>query len=576
MAQVEGAMLLRRIRRLAALASRCPSHLTDSQLIQQFVAERDEGAFTALVQRHAPMVLRVCRGILHHQQDAEDACQAAFLVLARRARTIRKQQALSSWLHGVAYRVASRTRAQARRRQEREKTSAVLCATNAIDDLTVRELQAILHEELHRLPDKYRAPLLLCYWEGKTRDEAADLLGMTADVFKKRLERARSLLGSRLTRRGFVPSASCFTTLLLADNGAMAVSGTSIAQISQTALTFAAGNKAAAALTVTALAEGVIRTMSMTKWATVFITLVFVGALGTGIGYQVVESKQPDGPGVVQNKQPDGPGIAIAAAEQQPAKPKDPDKPPAPKAIEPYRIQTSDILNIRVPNAIPDEPIAGPYTVDLDGIVNLGLSYGQVLVVDLALDAAKKKIEEHLGRIIRNPRVELTLALGRVRAIERDLDLARAARELATNKLAEAKDRYAVLRERMRPKSELDVSELKTRIAAYQAEKNNLDIQRNENFLEPLVIGFEKSPPKDLNVENYVEVLKLRLKVIELQRQGIQQMLDGDRAATFQLDRFADDLQVLDESCKRFRKQVDRWDDRLQELEMELARLKGH
>src|SRR5436309_2936408 len=104
MAQPHGVTLLRQIRRV--VAAKCPSRQTDRHLLQQFMAEEDEAAFAALVQRHGPMVLGVCRNVLHHQQDAEDVFQAAFLVLARKAHSIRKQQALSSWLHGVAYRLA--------------------------------------------------------------------------------------------------------------------------------------------------------------------------------------------------------------------------------------------------------------------------------------------------------------------------------------------------------------------------------------------------------------------------------------------------------------------------------------
>jgi RNA polymerase sigma factor (sigma-70 family) len=165
MAQVRGAILVRRIRQLAV---RNGTPLTDLHLLQQFVAERDESAFAALVQRHAAMVLGVCRNVLHHQQDAEDVCQAAFLVLARKAHMIRKQQVVSSWLHGVAYRLALKARARTKRRLEREtltaNSGAAAATPAASDDLTVRELMSILHEELHRLPEKYRAPLLLCYW----------------------------------------------------------------------------------------------------------------------------------------------------------------------------------------------------------------------------------------------------------------------------------------------------------------------------------------------------------------------------------------------------------------------------
>src|ERR1700722_16696166 len=144
MAELHGAILVRKIRKLAAQGG---SSQTDQHFLQQFIAEHDEAAFAALVQRHGAMVLGVCRFILHHQQDAEDACQAAFLVLARKAHTIRKQQSVSSWLHGVAYRTASRIRDQAKRREKREQIAAAPCSMTPSDDLTVRELQVILHEE---------------------------------------------------------------------------------------------------------------------------------------------------------------------------------------------------------------------------------------------------------------------------------------------------------------------------------------------------------------------------------------------------------------------------------------------
>src|SRR5262249_22930203 len=154
------------------------------QLLQQFLANRDETAFAALVQRHGALVLGVCRSVLHHQQDAEDVSQATFLVLARKALTIRKQQAVSSWLHGVAYRLALKAKAQVNRRRVQEKQAAHQLSASTLDDLTWRELRAVLHEELQRLPEKYRAPLLLCYWEGRTRDEAAEQLGWAKGTLK--------------------------------------------------------------------------------------------------------------------------------------------------------------------------------------------------------------------------------------------------------------------------------------------------------------------------------------------------------------------------------------------------------
>src|SRR5205823_616624 len=156
--------------------------------------------------RHGAMVLGVCRRVLRHEADAEDAFQATFLVLARRARAVRRRAALASWLHGVAYRVASKLRARQARRQVVEAGAARLAAVEAADNLTWGELRTLLDAELQGLPAHYRAPLVLCYLEGKTRDEAAGELGWSLATLRGRLERARQGLRRRLERRGNGPA----------------------------------------------------------------------------------------------------------------------------------------------------------------------------------------------------------------------------------------------------------------------------------------------------------------------------------------------------------------------------------
>lgn len=274
--------VLRHIRKLATQGSGQPS---DGELLQQFVAERDADAFAALVRRHGAMVLAVSRGVLAHQQDAEDVFQAAFFVLARKAGVIRKHESLASWLHGVAYRLALKMRSRTIRHRETPIEDAH--EDRRVDDLTVRELRAILHEELHRLPEKYRAALLLCYWEGKTRDEAAEHLGITPGAFKKCLERARGLLGGRLTLRGLVPSAALFAALFATDGARAAISNPLIQSTTQAAVLFAIGKSAGigASASAVAFAEGVLRTMTITKWATVFLWSVLVAGLGAGASW---------------------------------------------------------------------------------------------------------------------------------------------------------------------------------------------------------------------------------------------------------------------------------------------------
>src|SRR5262249_8569229 len=137
---------------------------------------RDETDFQVLVSRHGPMVLDVCRAVLGNETDAEDAFQATFLILARKARSIRKATLLASWLHGVAYRMALQARTEFARQRKHE--SRVVMPQAVSEDATWREVQAVVHEELNRLSERYRAPLVLCYLQGLTQDAAADCLGL--------------------------------------------------------------------------------------------------------------------------------------------------------------------------------------------------------------------------------------------------------------------------------------------------------------------------------------------------------------------------------------------------------------
>ncbi len=174
--------------------------LTDGQLLDRFVQQRDEAAFAALVERHGPMVLRVCRSRLGDRHDAEDAFQATFLVLAQKARSIRESEAVAGWLLGVAGRVSAKAQAAARRRSIAEQ-KAVLSADLATAE-SPPEPWAELYDELERLPEKYRLPLVLCYLEGLTYEQAAVRLGCPVRTVQSRLARGRERLRGRLERRG--------------------------------------------------------------------------------------------------------------------------------------------------------------------------------------------------------------------------------------------------------------------------------------------------------------------------------------------------------------------------------------
>ena len=273
--------VLRRIGRSAGLQG--VLSLTDAQLLERFAARRDEPAFAALMVRHGPMVLCVCRRMLHDAGQAEDAFQAAFLVLARKAAAIQRRPLLSAWLYGVAYKVAARLRGRVWKRQAREKP-ADLDALPAAAEGDARDLQPVVQEEVHRLPDKYRHPVILCYLEGKTHEEAAVLLHCPLGTVKGRLARARDLLRVRLTRRGVTAGEGAWTSALLACP--MAPRAGLVDATIRAASSFAAGDATAGGLAsaqALVLSQGALRTMILTK-VKITAALALIAALLGGVG----------------------------------------------------------------------------------------------------------------------------------------------------------------------------------------------------------------------------------------------------------------------------------------------------
>jgi RNA polymerase sigma factor (sigma-70 family) len=188
--------------------------LTDGELLKRFLADRQDPAFTVLVQRHGRMVQAVCQRVLGDAHSAEDAFQATFMVLVRRAASLRGHKPLGSWLHAVARRVALRARAQAGLRRQKERRYNPMPRSEPLDDLTWRELRLVLDEEITRLPEKLRAPIVLCYLEGRTNKQAAEELGCPKSSLASRLEQGRELLRHQLTHRGMALSASALATTL--------------------------------------------------------------------------------------------------------------------------------------------------------------------------------------------------------------------------------------------------------------------------------------------------------------------------------------------------------------------------
>jgi RNA polymerase sigma factor (sigma-70 family) len=267
-----------------ATAGAC-SASPDRELLERFAARRDEAAFAALVERHGAMVLRVCRRVLANRQDAEDACQATFLILARRAGSIRKGQSLGCWLYAVARRAALRLRQEVARRQARE--GPCLDPPQAGAEPSWREVLALLDEELQRLPDKYRAPLLLCYLEGKTYDEAGTELSLSPAAIRGRLERGRERLRARLVRRGVAFPAALLVTALAEGAGRTAVPPALVVQTVRAAGVSAAGPAATAGVvsaTVAALTEGVLKAMLLKKIKVAVAVLLVAALVCLGVG----------------------------------------------------------------------------------------------------------------------------------------------------------------------------------------------------------------------------------------------------------------------------------------------------
>jgi RNA polymerase sigma factor (sigma-70 family) len=254
----------------------------DGVLLERFARHADEAAFATLVRRHGPLVWSVSRRVARHEQDAEDVYQATFLLLARKAGAIRKGNSVASWLYGVAHRLALRVRCDAVRRRQREGSAVAAAPGPVADDLTWRELREALDAELARLPEKYRAPLLLCYFDGLTQEEAARQLGWSRRTVKYRLEGGRDRLRGRLARRGLtLPMA--LAGPLLAGGGATAAAPAALSEGAvRAALRFARGRPVEPAVTaqVVALAEGGLKAMWVSKLQALTAALLAAVLLG--------------------------------------------------------------------------------------------------------------------------------------------------------------------------------------------------------------------------------------------------------------------------------------------------------
>jgi RNA polymerase sigma factor (sigma-70 family) len=261
--------------------------VSDRELLRRFDVGQDEAAFAMLLRRHGAMVLRVCRRVLDRQEDAEDAFQATFLVLARKAGSVAWHESVATWLHTTARQLARETHRSGTRRKVRETRSwAPGAGDEPADDVSSRELLAILDEELAGLPEEYRGPLLLCCMEGMSGDEAAAQLGCSPSTVKRRLRDGRELLQARLTRRGVAMSAAGMLTLLAAGAAVASLPPTLADVTVRAAVQFHARVALTPGLVsgrAVELARHLLPAMSV-KLAAVVALVVAVGAIGVGRG----------------------------------------------------------------------------------------------------------------------------------------------------------------------------------------------------------------------------------------------------------------------------------------------------
>jgi RNA polymerase sigma factor (sigma-70 family) len=294
--------VLRHLR--SCLLARDAGGLTDGQLLECFLTRREEAAFEALVRRHGPMVLGVCRRVLGNPHDAEDAFQATFLVFVRKAASIAQRELVANWLYGVACRTAREARTAATRRRVKERQAGLASRAEGLDKPAWQDLRPVLDTALSRLPEKYRAPVVLCDLESRSRKDAARQLGCPEGTLSSRLARGRVLLARRLARHGLTLSAGA-TALTLAQYASAALPGSLVVTTVQAAMPGMAGKTTAAfepSARVAALTQGVLKAMWMTKFKIATILFLVLGVAGWGVG-TLTHSVLADKPRPTQGKE---------------------------------------------------------------------------------------------------------------------------------------------------------------------------------------------------------------------------------------------------------------------------------
>ena len=369
--------------RAATLRSEGAS-MTDGQLLDCFLTHRDEAAISALLRRHGPMVMGVCRRVTGNSHDAEDAFQATFLVLVRKAASIVPREMVGNWLYGVAYRTATKARSVSARRRGKEKQVKVMPEATVLPPEDNHELQALLDRELNRLPDKYRLPIVLCDLEGRTRREVARQLHVPDGTLSNRLSAARRILAKRLTGRGLAVSGGMLAAILSQKAFAGVPAALHVSTVKAATLV-AAGGAATSVVsaTVATLSSGVLKAMFLTKLKSITTILLVAGLCigGAGVVTQPALADKPAQP----------------AVGDKAAKPVKPEKPTADEVNGPVKAvdagKNTITLLVNVTKSSPGEDKTFDVTADakiaVDGKLVKLADVTTKMVVTLTLKDAK-------------------------------------------------------------------------------------------------------------------------------------------------------------------------------------------
>lgn len=395
--------VLRYLQQLTGSAS--ANGASDAELLERYVRHRDEAAFELLLWRHGALVFNVCRRVLRSEQDAEDAFQATFLAFVRKAGSISHRGSVAAWLYKVAFRVALEARERKRKAAAMEKPGGEMLAVESASDPLWCDVRPILDEELNRLPERLRRPIILCYLEGKSNVEAARELGCRLGTIYSRLSRGRELLRMRLQGRGVTLSVTALSAVLTASAVEAAPAISLMRAAVQAALAFADPSLAAAVSPrVATLAEGVLRTMFVTKLKIAAVMLLVLSLAAGGV-WTHARTAPPQPEARAEDPPPKRGGSDKKAAEPIPVKVVKPKQGGLPLMV----IRPADVVAAQQQNVVP--LVSG--TVK-EVLVDIGdrVKKGQTLLVldaplatqeleqaRVALDMAQAQMEEAKSQV---------------------------------------------------------------------------------------------------------------------------------------------------------------------------------